>query len=314
MPKPYSIDLRQKIVAAYENKEGSMPKLADRFSVSKNFVADLLKRLKQTGTIAPKPHGGGHPPSVKAEGQIFLKELVESKPDLILDEILDEYNNNEQFEPVSRSTIDRNLAKLKLTRKKKTLFDPRKNSPENKKKRQNYEQNISPFNLEDLIFIDETGCVRNITRPYARSRKGQRAHCGNSLTRGARVSTIGALDMEGLLTAFCYEGTMNAFLFAFFVKVFLVPVLKPNHVVILDNAKSHYDEDAIAMIETTGAGIIFLPPYSPELNPIEHIWSKVKNFIKKTIISTTEELYQAITDALDTITPDDAKNCFHHCL
>ena len=125
--------------------------------------------MKQTGTVAPKPHGGGHPPSVKAEGQIFIKELVESKPDLILDEILDEYNNNEQFKRVSKSTIDRNLTKLKLFLQKKTLFDPRKNSPKNLQSRQNYEQNRSKFSLEDLIYIDETGCVRNLTSPYARS-------------------------------------------------------------------------------------------------------------------------------------------------
>jgi len=82
----------------------------------------------------------------------------------------------------------------------------------------------------------------------------------------------------------------------------------------MDNARVHYDEDAIAMIEATGARIMFLPAYSPELNPIEHIWSKVKNFIKKTVISNTEELYQALADALETITPLDAQNCFQHCL
>ena len=68
------------------------------------------------------------------------------------------------------------------------------------------------------------------------------------------------------------------------------------------------------MIEATGAGIIGLKPYSPELNPIEHIWAKVKSFLKKTVISNTEELYQAIADALKNITPLDAKNCFQHCL
>lgn len=72
---------------------------------------------------------------------------------------------------------------------------------------------------------------------------------------------------------------MTAFLFAFFVEQFLVPVLTSSNVVILDNAKVHYDKDAIAMIEATGAGVLFLPPYSPELNPIEHIWSKVKSKI-----------------------------------
>ncbi len=83
MPKPYSIDLREKIVTAYENQEGSMQKLAERFKVSKNFVADLLCRLKQTGQVAPKPHGGGRSPSVKAQGETFLTELIKSQPDLI---------------------------------------------------------------------------------------------------------------------------------------------------------------------------------------------------------------------------------------
>lgn len=146
MPKPYSIDLREKIVAAYENKEGSMQKLADRFKVSKNFVAELLKRVKRD--VAPKPHGGGHPSSVKADGEIFLKDLIENQPDLILEEIRDEYN--EHFEPVSRSTIDRTLIRLKITRKKKTLFDPRKNTPENQQKQQDYQTNIAPFERPDF--------------------------------------------------------------------------------------------------------------------------------------------------------------------
>lgn len=128
--------------------------------------------------------------------------------------------------------------------------------------------------------------------------------------KGTRISTIGALGTKGLLTAFCYQGTLTGFLFAFFVKEYLVPILTSSNVVILDNAKSHYDIDTIAMIETTGAGVVFLPPYSPELNPIEHIWSKVKNYIKKMVISNTSVLYQAIAEALDSITPGDAQNCF----
>lgn len=154
MPKPYSIDFRKKIVAAYENKEGSMQKLADRFKVSKNFVADLLKRVKQTGQVAPKPHGGGHPPSVKIQGETFLKDLIKSLSSLIIEEIRDEYN--EHFKPVSCSTIDRTLTRLAFPRKKKTLFDPRKNTPENQQKQQDYQTNIAPFEAKDLIFIDET--------------------------------------------------------------------------------------------------------------------------------------------------------------
>ncbi len=312
MSKPYSIDLREKIVIAYNNDEDSMRDLAERFKVSFSFVSKLLQKFHLHGEIGPKPHGGGQPASISASGEVFLKKLIESQPDLTLVEIRDEYNQH--FKTVSRSTIDRTLTKLKITRKKKTLFDSRKNTPENQEARRVYENNLESLEAKALIFLDETGSVRNLTRGHARSPLGHRAHRENSLTRGTRISTLGALGIGGLLAAFCYEGTLTGFLFAFFVKEFLVPVLTSSNVVIMDNARVHDDEDAIAMIEATGARTMFLPAYSPELNPIELMWSKVKNFIKKTVISNTEELYQALADALETITPDDAQNCFQHCL
>ena len=120
MPKPYSIDLREKIISAYKNKEGSMRRLAKRFKVSLSFIYSLLRRVKQTGKISPKPHGGGHPSSISVQGHTFLEKLIEHQPDLTLEEIRDEYNKH--FEPVSRSTIDRNLIKLKVTRKNKEFI------------------------------------------------------------------------------------------------------------------------------------------------------------------------------------------------
>jgi len=116
---------------------------------------------------------------------------------------------------------------LKLTRKKKSLFEPIKNTPENLKKPHNYQINIAPFDAEDFIFLDETGSVRNSTRSHARSPQGQRIKSPNSLIRGPRISTIGALGTEGILTALCYEGTLNSNLFEDFIEDFLVPVLTP---------------------------------------------------------------------------------------
>ena len=158
------------------------------------------------------------------------------------------------------------------------------------------------------------GVSRNITRTYARSEKGKRAKCENSITPGTRVSTVGALGINGLIAEMCYEKTMAALVFRVFVEHILVPVLHSKNVVILDNAKVHYDEEAIAMIETTGASVMYLPPYSPELNPIENIWSKAKNYLRKIPILDTEHLYLAIAYALETITPSDARNSFAHCL
>jgi transposase len=108
-----------------------------------------------------------------------------------------------------------------------------------------------------------------------------------------KVSTVAALTKEGIVAAFCYTGTMTGELFRFFIENFLVPILTPKKVVVLDNASTHYDEQAIAFVETTGAGIIFLPPYCPELNPIEFIWAKVNIFIKKAVIFNTSGTFSS---------------------
>jgi hypothetical protein len=102
-----------------------------------------------------------------------------------------------------------------------------------------YKINIVTKKPEDLIYIDEMGAVRNITRNYVSEKKGQRAQSENSITKGTRGRKVGALGFNGLLTEFCYEGTMTAIVFRFFVEKFLVPVLLPSNVVVLDNAKVH---------------------------------------------------------------------------
>jgi len=89
------------------------------------------------------------------------------------------------------------------------------------------------------------------------------------------------LTIEGLSSPFCYEGTLNTQLFEFWVENFLLPILTPQSVVILDNASIHKNEEVIAMIEETQASVLFLPPYCPELNPIEPIWAKIKSDLKK---------------------------------
>ena len=120
MAKAYSIDLRKKIVESYESKEGSIRKLAKRFKVSKGFVFSMLKKLNETGTICPKPRGKGRIPSIKVEGEMFIRKLLKKQPDLILDEICIEYNNNFEH-AVTRSTIDRTLKRMNITRKKNSI-------------------------------------------------------------------------------------------------------------------------------------------------------------------------------------------------
>ena len=253
MAKAYSIDLRQKIIESYENKEGSMRKLAKRFKVSGKFVFTLIKRFNETGSIKSRYCNNGRKPAINAEGENFIRELLEEQSDLIVKEICVEYNNNFE-QTVTRSTIDRTLKRMNITRKH---YLTEEKIPL-KAKLTFYQNDIISFEPEQFIFIDEMGVNANITRTYARSEKGTRARCENPIKPVARISTVGALGINGLLAEMCYQGTMNAIVFKTFIEHILVPVLRPNNIVILDNATVHYDEDAIAMIETTGAGFMYL--------------------------------------------------------
>src|ERR671917_781900 len=118
--------------------------------------------------------------------------------------------------------------------------------------------------------------------------------------------------LSGLKTVMCFEGTLTGAVFLQFLDEFLVPELKPGQVVILDNAKAHKVEGVRERIEGVGARVLYLPPYSPDLNPIEMAWSKVKQFLRKAQARTVEALYEAIAQALQTLSPNDAKGFFKH--
>ena len=123
--KAYSGDLREKVLNAYRNKEGSMRKLAERFAVSPSFVFNLIKGFGQNGHIDPKPHGGGRTEAVDEEGRLFLSELISRQTDLTLEELCEHYR--QKFgKTVSKSAMDRTLKKMNITRKKKSSLRSRK--------------------------------------------------------------------------------------------------------------------------------------------------------------------------------------------
>ncbi len=138
--KAYSIDLRQKIVDAYNNQEGSYRQLAQRFRVSFSFVKRLLKRYKDTGKIEPKPHAGGQNSKVEPEQLEIVRQLVEEDNDAILDELCSSFYQKTQLR-VSRATMGRIVEKLNLTRKKKRLTQAFETQQESK----NYDRRFGSY-------------------------------------------------------------------------------------------------------------------------------------------------------------------------
>ena len=124
---------------------------------------------------------------------------------------------------------------------------------------------------------------------------------------------VSAIGLSGPKAPFVFAGAMDAEVFRIYTERVLVPELQPSDIVVMDNLSSHKDSQAREMIQGAGAMIWDLPPYSPDFNPIEKMWSKVKAFLREAKARTEKALFKAIADAMRSITPDDCAGWFKHC-
>jgi len=152
-----------------------------------------------------------------------------------------------------------------------------------------------------------------LTRLYGRAAPGARVVDQVPGARGGNLSTIGALSLTGLRTGLSVPGAIDGETMVFFVEEMLAPLLKRGDVVFLDNCPIHKVEELEEAIEARGAWAVFLPPYSPDLNPIENCWSKVKAILRSLKPRTLEELLDALVEAFSSITVQDILGWFRHC-
>jgi transposase len=162
-------------------------------------------------------------------------------------------------------------------------------------------------------FIDEAGSHIAMTREYGRGPCGERVHGAVPKNWGDNITIIGSLSTSGVEALMAVPGSVDAEVFLVFVEKRLVPTLRPGDVVILDNLGAHKGPKVRAAIEAAGATLRFLPPYSPDLNPIESCWSKMKQHLKSAEARDVERLYDAIGAAADRVTSSDARGWFRRC-
>lgn len=163
-----------------------------------------------------------------------------------------------------------------------------------------------------LIFIDESSINTDLVRRHGWAPEGERLQGQIPRNTPLAHSIIGALAPEGLIAAMEIEGSIDGLAFAAFVQSFLVPELERDDVVILDNNATHLHVGALSAIEAAGAFVIFLPAYSPDFNPIEQCWAKVKELLRSAAARTTKALHRAFCHAVAKVTAQDAKGWFEH--
>lgn len=152
-----------------------------------------------------------------------------------------------------------------------------------------------------------------MTRLRGRAPRGQRLIDKAPHGHWKTTTLIAALDSEGVRCSTVVDGAVNGDVFEAFVEQVLVPELRPGDIVVLDNLSSHKRERTRELLEAAGAHLVFLPPYSPDLNPIEMVFSKVKQLLRSLACRTRNALWAAMQSILDRVTPSDAENCFRHC-
>lgn len=172
---------------------------------------------------------------------------------------------------------------------------------------------MMPINANKLIFVDESGANLRMANAYGRSEGGDRVKMPLPHDRGPQFSMIGAVSTTKIEAAMYGEWATNGEIFLTFIEKQLAPQLKPKHMVIMDNVKFHQQASIAKAIESTGAKVVFLPPYSPDFSPIENTWSKIKNTLRKLAPRSPREFKKSIRIAFNEVSKNDLVSWFKHC-
>ena len=196
---------------------------------------------------------------------------------------------------------------------KKTAHAAEQDRPDILKRRQDWFERQLDLDPERLVFLDETWASTKMARTHGRAPKGRRLRISVPHGHWKTTTFVAGIRTSGLIAPLVLDGPINRDAFEVYVDKVLVPDLKPGDVVIMDNLSSHKGPKVREMIEAAGASLLYLPPYSPDFNPIEKAFSKLKALLRKAAERTVEGLWTTIGQLLDAFTPTECANYFAAC-
>jgi transposase len=173
-------------------------------------------------------------------------------------------------------------------------------------------EQFADVRVDQLVFLDEFGATTTMQRTHGRAPPGERVVSKVPHGHWKVISTIAAMTVGGIEASASFDGATDTELFVTFVREALLPMLRPQQVVVMDNLPAHKSPEVDRLIESAGARVLRLPPYSPDFNPIEQAISKIKSVLKKLAHRSVEGLFNGITEALGSIRPSDALNYIAH--
>ena len=301
--------LRIRVIKAVVEDGLSRNEAARIFRVGIASAIRWVNAFEETRRTAPLPTGGDRR-SVLKPHRNWLLELRRKENDLTLDAITERLLRTHGVE-ADKSMLSRFFA-AEGSASKKTVRASEQDRPDVAERRDAW-RSVQKGLDGRLIFLDETWTTTAMTRRYAWADVGARAF-GHAPNGHWKTTTfLAGLTCEGLIAPFVLEGPINAECFLAYVAQILVPVLRQGDTVILDNLSSHKNKEAERLIADAGACLLFLPPYSPDLNPIEMAFAKFKELLRQAQARTVDALWDFIGHTLNLFTPEECTNYVRHC-
>ena len=312
MPAPYSQDLRQRVIG-FMALGGSARAAAIRFDVSISSATRWAQRWRAEGHARPRAMGGDRR-SRLGEHRARVLQLIARQPDLTLQEIRGALAASCGI-TVGLSTVHRFLGAHNLTRKKRPYTRPSRaaptGDPDVAEARRVFIRRQPALDPNRLVFIDETWAATNMTRRYGRCARGLRLRASVPHGHWKLTTLVAGLRTAGISAPYVFEGAINGERFRAYIEQMLAPTLAPGDIVLLDNLRSHKVAGIAEAIAARGAQLIYLPPYSPDLNPIEQAFAKYKALLRKAAERTVESLWQTIGRIADLFSPAECRNFFN---
>ncbi|WP_245461401.1 IS630 family transposase [Mesorhizobium sp. M6A.T.Ce.TU.002.03.1.1] len=306
MGRALSGDLRSRVLKASD--EGmSARQAAARFGVGVSSAIRWIARAK-IGELAPRPQGRRRASSLDAH-EAFIVGLIEERKDITLNEMVERLVA-EQSVRISRSALSAWLRGHGWTFKKKSAHALEQDRPDILKRRRDWFDGQLDLDPAKLVFIDETGLSTKMARLRGRAPRGERCRAGVPHGHWKTTTFTGALRLTGMTAPFVYDGAMNGNVFLAYVEQVLVPTLSEGDVVIMDNLPAHKAAGIRDAIEVAGASLLYLPPYSPDFNPIENAFAKLKALLRAKAERTIKALWNTVGAVVDLFTPAECANYF----
>ncbi|WP_244639150.1 IS630 family transposase [Bosea sp. ANAM02] len=306
MARALSDDLRGRVLQA-STDGASARQAAVRFGVGISTAIRWIARARLGETTA-RIQGRRRTSRLDAH-EAFIVGLIEERRDITLNEMMARLSG-ERSVVIGHSALSAWLCGRGWTFKKKTAHALEQERPDVLKRRRDWFEAQPDLDPRRLVFIDETGLSTKMARLRGRAPRGERCRAGIPHGHWKTTTFAGALRLDGMTAPFVYDGAMNGVVFLAYVEQVLVPTLKPGDIVVMDNLPAHKPAGVREAIERAGATLSFLPPYSPDMNPIENAFAKLKALLRARAERSIGALWDAVGAVVDLFSPTECVNFF----